>query len=448
MERLPLLAELKHSKELESWARSGEGTAPVNIFGEIAKNVVLKLGYRPVRIPSEGYRSARFAGEAAEDLWQESTFVISVEVVPEFLPDLRRWAREEKRVVGLFSNVQVGLLHKCPVVQQSATTISHDYMDVRRKLCSDTLQKLRMDGNCVDLAIVDDGFSRSMVETATGKVGLLDLDEICSQSVTGVHGAGMAPDESHGTMCAASAAIMAPEATFLDLKVPEGFCLRIETLLTVYDRLRCVMNEKFCRGSKGMVVNNSWQLYSLSDDFPLGCPENYSDNPNHPIEDLVSTLAAEGADQIFPSGNCGTTSGDGRCGQPRGPTIYGANSHIDVLCVTAVDLNGEFQGYAGLGPGHLTRLKPDLAAFTEFLGKNAFRFSRTSAACALAAGCVAAIRSRVPYEPSDLRTHPAAIRQILIDTAKSCELREWNPETGFGALDMCAVLQRLDELNL
>jgi hypothetical protein len=55
----------------------------------------------------------------------------------------------------------------------------------------------------------------------------------------------------------------------------------------------------------GQVVNNSWGMFNPTWDFPVGDPQNYSDNPNHPFNIIVASLEAAGADILFAAGNCG-----------------------------------------------------------------------------------------------------------------------------------------------
>src|SRR3989442_6792752 len=50
------------------------------------------------------------------------------------------------------------------------------------------------------------------------------------------------------------------------------------------------------------VVNNSWGLFDRASDAPVGSPENYSANPDHPFNQITGALVAAGAHRFFPPG--------------------------------------------------------------------------------------------------------------------------------------------------
>src|SRR2546429_4638735 len=50
------------------------------------------------------------------------------------------------------------------------------------------------------------------------------------------------------------------------------------------------------------VVNNSWGLFDRASDAPVGSPENYSANPDHPFNQITGALVAAGADVFFAAG--------------------------------------------------------------------------------------------------------------------------------------------------
>src|SRR5256886_13323539 len=53
------------------------------------------------------------------------------------------------------------------------------------------------------------------------------------------------------------------------------------------------------------VVNNSWGLFDRASDAPIGSPENYSANPDHPFNQITGALVAAGAGVFFPAGGRG-----------------------------------------------------------------------------------------------------------------------------------------------
>ena len=120
-----------------------------------------------------------------------------------------------------------------------------------------------------------------------------------------------------------------------------------------------------------------------------------------------------------------------RCQGVTKNVITGANSHPDVLSVAGVDVTGTRVGYSSQGPGQLAHEKPDIAAYTHFVGSEAYGIGSadggTSTACPVAAGCIAAIRTRVP--PS--RKSPADLFQAVRDTAvKSGGASGWSGDIG------------------
>lgn len=82
-------------------------------------------------------------------------------------------------------------------------------------------------------------------------------------------------------------------------------------------------------------------------------------------------------------------------------SITGANAHPDVLTLAGCDIHDDRVGYSSQGPAipGMKRKKPDVTSYTHFLGSKAFGTgtpdSGTSTACPVAAGCVAAVRTRL-----------------------------------------------------
>jgi hypothetical protein len=61
----------------------------------------------------------------------------------------------------------------------------------------------------------------------------------------------------------------------------------------------------------------------------------------------------------------------------------------------------------------------------------------------VAAGVVAAVRSKMPYDPATPSTHPAAIRTLLTSTAEDLGSVGYDFRHGFGVIDGCALERRL-----
>jgi hypothetical protein len=189
---------------------------------------------------------------------------------------------------------------------------------------------------------------------------------------------------------------------------------------------------------KGLVVSNSWGIYHPSWDFPAGHPGRYIDNPNHPFMGLVAVLARAGADIVFAAGNCGSQCASGRCQGRTTETIMGANASADVLTLAGCDTADARVGYSSQGPAiaGMFQQKPDVTAYTHFLGSEAFGAGSpdtgTSTACPVAAGCIAAIRTKVPWQ-----TNPPAnlIAQITATARQVAGPAGWNADYGHGIID-------------
>ncbi|MBP2704133.1 S8 family serine peptidase [Microbispora sp. RL4-1S] len=321
-----------------------------------------------------------------------------------------------------------------------------DWHDVRRLLRADQLAAEGLDGSGVALAITDTGINAGHLSSVLGRE--VSVDGSRSWNPAGVRGqaGGFAVD--HGTMCAFDSLIAAPQASLVDIPVllsrrRGGTTLDglLSDAIAAYAHLRTVL-ETQPDESRALVISNSWGSFSPEWDFPPGHPGNYSDNPAHPFNLMVDSLAEAGADVLFAAGNCGRDCRDRRCAYPDRP-IVGANSHPRALSVGGVDTTGERVGYSSQGPGRLTERKPDLCAYTHFAGSGAFGDgepdSGTSAACPVAAGLVAAIRTRWPatvLSPSQLRT-------LLRRTSDDRSHVGYDYDYGYGVVDAAGVVAAL-----
>src|SRR2546422_85330 len=178
-------------------------------------------------------------------------------------------------------------------------------------------------------------------------------------------------------------------------------------------------------------------------DAPVGSPENYSANPDHPFNQITGALVAAGADVFFAAGNCGADCPDPRCGKGDtgpGASIHGANSHPDVFTVAAVTVTDRRLGYSSQGPGALHSRKPDLAGFSHFAGSGIYPADGgTSAASPVAAGVAAALRQRFATD----RLAPAQLKGLLQRTARDLGGDGWDYDLGYGVIDAAAALQAL-----
>ncbi|MET8581574.1 S8 family serine peptidase [Streptomyces collinus] len=313
-----------------------------------------------------------------------------------------------------------------------------DWHDVQAKL-TDHLGSEGMDGDGVALAILDTGINVAHVSRILGQD--VTVDAARSWKPAGVGGNfGQFPVD-HGSMCAFDTRITAPRATLLDIPVlqPKPLLALLSDAVAAFAHLRGVL-DAMPQDGRSLVVSNSWGSFSPASDFPPGHPGNYSDNPAHPFNLAVSALEQAGADILFAAGNCGRECPDVRCAFLDRP-INGANSHPRALSIAGVDTRGARVGYSSEGPGRLSRRKPDVCTFTHFAGSQAFGPDEpdtgTSAACPVAAGVVAAVRSQLPateLPPADLRT-------LLRRTADDLGMAGFDFKFGYGMVDAAGIVE-------
>jgi subtilisin family serine protease len=321
-----------------------------------------------------------------------------------------------------------------------------DWHDVERLLNVPGLHAEGLDGAGVALAILDTGINAAHTARQLGRGVTLDAARCWSPS--GVTGRPGEFEVDHGTMCAFDTLIAAPQATLIDIPVllstrPGGSALDglLSDAVAAFAHLRNVLGAQPA-DSRALVVNNSWGSFSAEWDFPVGHPGNYSDNAAHPFNLMVASLDRAGADVLFAAGNCGRECPDGRCAYASRP-IVGANSHPKALSIGGIDVNGERVGYSSQGPGRLTARKPDLCAYTHFSGSKAFGErepdSGTSAATPVAAGLVAAVRTRWP----STRLSPAQLRALLRRTAEDRSEVGFDYDYGYGIVDPAGIIAAL-----
>ena len=348
--------------------------------------------------------------------------------LPQAIPALMA---SDPDVIGVFSDpvIESMVCPKQPV---------GDHKKVASELSVSYLKGKGMDGRGVQLAIVDSGINTAHLKSL-GQNPKLDAGKSWSpakvKSKPGKH------PVDHGTMCAFDAGIAAPGATYLDYALlltketgPKVMSGVLSDAVAAYGKLLKLIRGT-PQGRRRMVVNNSWGMFSPRWDFPVGHPGNYSDNPAHPFNVIVASLERQGADILFAAGNCGQSPCiDSRCGFKKTQrAICGANSHPRVLSVAGVDVRKRHIGYSSEGPGRLAAKKPDISSYTEFTGSQVYGPSDggTSAACPVAAGVVAAVRSKY----SAAKVSPAKLRDLIDKTADDLGNPGHDPTFGWGAID-------------
>lgn len=333
--------------------------------------------------------------------------------------------------------------------------------DVETLLNTALLAQRGLDGTGVAIAIMDTGINLAHLRARVG--GTPALDPLNSWSPAGNPLLPFSHPVDHGTMCAYDALIAAPKATLLDYPLLSGnasggaFTGRtLSVAIQAFAQLIAFWSVAFGPGGatryNGLVVSNSWGVYHPSWDFPVGHPGRYVDNPSHPFQVLVSLLARggaaqRGADVVFAAGNCGAQCASGQCQNRTTGTIMGANANPDVLTLAGCDTNDDRVGYSSQGPSiqNMFQEKPDLTAYTHFSGSEAFGVgspdSGTSTACPVAAGCIAALRSKLPasiFPPANLR------QQLMTMARKVNGATGWDKDFGHGIIDPDATAQSLN----
>jgi subtilisin family serine protease len=375
-----------------------------------------------------------------------ATYVVRAAVLPDALPDFLRDATRDPSVVGVFADPRIQPIAICP-----SGPIGTD-RDVEQLLLVEELQRHGLDGAGVKVVIVDTGVNMDYLRRR-GKVPGYDA-ELSWGPLEGQPLGGM--PVGHGTMCGYDVCIAAPACTLIDHAIltsqtPGGSAMDglLSDAVQSYGMLLSYLTrapQPFAgdHTPRTLVVNNSWGMFHPSWDFPVGDPQNYSDNPDHPFNILVASLEAAGADILFAAGNCGTECPDQRCEGVTDAGIYGANSSSAVTCVAGVVLSKERIGYSTKGPGRLAKQKPDIASFTHFAGSGVYAADGgTSTATPVAAGVVAAIRRLYPASVLS----PAQLRDMLRNTAEPQGNGGFNEEYGYGVINVRGLLDALANLG-
>ncbi len=201
----------------------------------------------------------------------------------------------------------------------------------------------------------------------------------------------------------------APEARLFDLPIIPPDILDIPLFIASAHGafVRMSGDIVWLRGQLGdfgpWVVVNAWALFDRR--FDLSGPGGVGSDGSHPFHSAVQAVTATGSNVVFVAGNCGQYCPDDRCGPSDigpGYSISGPNAYAEVLTVGAVRVDGLPLGYSSQGPGLISADKPDLCApsnFTETFDP-ALISSGTFAACAVAAGVVAAMGTSATVTPT------------------------------------------------
>jgi subtilisin family serine protease len=376
----------------------------------------------PPRMDSAAASGVRYGGLGPPD-----TYAVRAELDDaDSVARLRRDRGAE--IVGVFADPTVNPFVS-PYCGAAPIGATHD---VAQLLGVPALRRAGLTGAGVHVAVVDTGIDGSRIPVAGGWAPTPPPGYVPGSS---------APD--HGTMVAYDVRIAAPDAHIFDYALLRSQAGTWAAFLSDAIAAFADLVERVSATPGRWVVNNSWGLFDRAGDAPIGSPENYSANPDHPFNQITGALVAAGADVFFAAGNCGADCPDGRCGAGdtgRGASIHGANSHPDVVTVAAVTVTDRRLGYASQGPGALYSRKPDLAGFSHFKGSGIYPADGgTSAASPVAAGVAVALRERFPTD----RLAPAQLKGLLQRTARDLRGDGWDYDLGYGVIDATAALKAL-----
>lgn len=320
--------------------------------------------------------------------------------------------------------------------------------DAHRLIRADAIAGPGYDGSRVKVVIIDQGVSASRLPPGTAFMG--------GWWTPGLPLPGQAAeDNTHGTMIARRVLSLAPRAMIFDCPVipPRigsnlpGF---LSDMLGLIGRMRndigilAAADPALWRGR--WVLVNAWSIYDPRGEAIEG---EYSHNRYHWLALALDTMTPF-ADIVFAAGNCGAFCPDRRCAESvigPGRGIRGVHLMEDVLTVGGVRTDGIWVGYSSQGPSRFEhhpepRLKPDVAAPAQFraLESPSPIAGGSSSACGVAAGVVAALRTRW----NSTAVAPRALFDRLRDTAWQLDgSAGWSDRTGHGIIDCGAVVKAL-----
>src|SRR2546426_87303 len=194
---------------------------------------------------------------------------------------LRRDRRAE--VVGVFADPTVSPFPS-PYCSDSPVGATQD---VARRLGVRALHRAKLTGRGVHVAVVDTGIDGSRIPVAGGWA-----------PTPGYVPGSSAPN--HGTMVAYDVRIAAPDAQLFDYALLKSQAGTWAAFLSDAIAAFADLVERVNAAPGRWVVNNSWGLFDRASDAPIGSPENYSANPDHPLNQVTGALVAAGADVFCP----------------------------------------------------------------------------------------------------------------------------------------------------
>jgi hypothetical protein len=344
------------------------------------------------------------------------------------------------------------------VVQTASEGASFGTLAAARQLTRADQLPPALNGNSVNVVVIDTGFDQSIVppgQFCGGWQPLADGTNVPSPPPPGMT---RGPTGLHGMMVVESILAHAPAARIFDVPMipPVNVTHNYISLIRAQATYQAMLADISFFRANGIfpgpwILMNAWAIYDRRSEGPF--VGEYTENlgpggvPPHSFIALIEQAALSNFDIVFSAGNCGEFCPDGRCGpNDYGPgrSIWGANAHKDVLTLGAVGLDTAWQGFSSEGPGptpNLDALKPDICAPAQFEGTEQYPpGTGTSTSAAVAAGVVCALRTRW----NQTTVSPAKLKMILNATAMRPSGPIWNECLGFGILDAFGAYQSLD----
>jgi hypothetical protein len=385
-------------------------------------------------------------------LYREKDVDALVKAFNQYLEDYyRRHHQSDPVYLGLSPSLAVVSADYCGVTEASGYARgTRKYAE--RLIGLDRLTQAERDGingQDVNVVLVDEGINKNFCVPA-GQWGT-------GWALPGGVAPGLTPIERarHSAMVIRNILAIAPKARLFDLPLirqPKYGDL-IDFIDSAHAALQKVRDDihDWQTYSPGKfpgpwIIVNAWAPFDLRREFPKGA---YSNNPLNKFNILINDIVSRGIDVVFCAGNCGAFSPDGRCGpNDMGPgrSILGAASLPRVLSVGAVRVDGTWCGFSSQGPGqpNLSGDKPDLCAPSGF-AENHDMFAvtnGTSGASAIAAGVVAALRTK--WRPQTIGPDPDTLRSCLYSEATPPPPSpRSNRQFGHGILNIYNAYRRL-----
>jgi hypothetical protein len=442
-------------KVLAEYTRSLLKKAPYD--GALIEELVKEKSFSVVGVPSRLWK-AEFVGGGDPDLdlsrplppelspnerlivYQFATSVL----LEQFLQVVRQGLNVDSDAPIPAAGVDMGVGstdHWCPA---SSFDTFGTRADARRTVAAGALPAF-LRGQKVNFVIIDEGLDKASIPPGNWGGGL---------SLTG-NPAGSASRTSHGMMIARTVLDLAPDAVVYDVPlIPERITTSfLSTAHAAYIKLllKILLMRPNPRWAGPWILVNAWAVFDRSVE---PSPGNYTENKNpggHPLINIVKLgIQFVALDVIFAAGNCGEFCASRRCGGvDRGPgrSIWGANALPEVITAGAVLTNEMWAGYSSQGPGPningLARDKPDLCAPSSFRETTdaAVYNTGTSAACAVTAGIVAALRSKPSWYQNSVS--PQQMLSALTQGARKTQGVSWNGRLGHGILDAAGAMNQL-----